>query len=113
MSNDNGMDGNRLIELTAHSSSRDFQEIDSISYMKVHAPWDVLTRYAELLKIQLPLQEVSSMMRSNYKYLINMAKVQCAAKLSKCFIRSDVSEKQSSSNLQFLTIFLSFHAAES
>ena len=35
-----------------------FQEDRTEQYMKIHAPLEVLTRYAELLKIRMPIKEV-------------------------------------------------------
>ena len=30
-----------------------------IHYLKVHAPYEVLTRYAEILKVRMPVKKVS------------------------------------------------------
>lgn len=36
----------------------DFQEGRTLQYTKIHAPIDLLTRYAEILKIRMPIKEV-------------------------------------------------------
>ena len=35
------------------------KECAEIHYLKVHAPYEVLTRYAEILKVRMPVKKVS------------------------------------------------------
>ena len=37
-----------------------FQRDDKIYFCKVHAPWEILTRYAEILKMRMKMKPVSS-----------------------------------------------------
>ena len=41
------------------------QEGRDIQYVKIHATWEVLTRYAEIMKIRMPMQEVSDPRRAS------------------------------------------------
>lgn len=35
------------------------QSDESVHFVKIHAPWEVLTRYAEILKMKLKMKKVS------------------------------------------------------
>lgn len=35
------------------------QSDESVHFVKVHAPWEVLTRYAEILKMKMKMKKVS------------------------------------------------------
>ncbi|RWS06314.1 Anoctamin-1-like protein [Dinothrombium tinctorium] len=40
--------------------TEDDQKLSSLSYVKIHAPWDVLCRYAEIMKLKMPMKHVES-----------------------------------------------------
>lgn len=42
---------------------------DEIHFIKLHAPLEVLRRYAEILKLRLPMKEVSKLMKYYFFYL--------------------------------------------
>ncbi|XP_076344268.1 anoctamin-1-like isoform X2 [Tachypleus tridentatus] len=37
-----------------------------VNFVKIHAPWDVLTRYAEIMKMKMPMKEVPEFQYSRY-----------------------------------------------
>ncbi|XP_062591688.1 anoctamin-1-like isoform X2 [Saccostrea cucullata] len=61
---------------------KDEKEGEEIHYLKVHAPYEVLTRYAEILKVRMPVKKSMDLEKIHEKY----------AKLEKILIKSGVNE---------------------
>ncbi len=55
----------QLMKSTEFLYFHHLQEGRDIQYVKIHATWEVLTRYAEIMKIRMPMQEVSDPRRAS------------------------------------------------
>ena len=46
-----------------HLEEEKIDENSPLTFVKIHTPWEVLQRYAEILKVRMPMKEVGNLSR--------------------------------------------------
>ncbi|XP_076338167.1 anoctamin 1 isoform X2 [Tachypleus tridentatus] len=70
----------------------DTESVTDVNCVKVHAPWEVLTRYADIMRLKMPMKKVPDFQKSKYSVQRFMQNINVFSQSVSDFFNTEISE---------------------